>query len=93
MKRIGCLKCEEDIEHLNCIAENEDNELGDLDVRKQGRTIKFPGRNSAKIWLKGKTERGKELLSANSSKKFIEVIAFRQISKSPTNTRHQIMIS
>ena len=60
MKRIGCLKCEEDIEHLNCIAENEDNELGDLDVRKQGRTIKFPGRNSAKIWLEDETERGNE---------------------------------
>ena len=26
-KRIGSLKCEEDVEHLNCIAENEDNEL------------------------------------------------------------------
>ena len=30
MKRIGCLKCEEDIEHFSCIAKNE-AELGSID--------------------------------------------------------------
>ena len=30
MKRIGCLKCEEDIEHFSCIVKNE-AELGSID--------------------------------------------------------------